>query len=241
VDVCLVTKLQPPIPKWWQEQVARFLPLSRLIVSRSNPLGQARQQCIEKVNTEWFLFLDDDVLIDSNFWPMLTRHLNDDVGAISGRESITGFGERWDRDLNKIRQSAGIQDLKLGERGTTVCCLVRTDLVKDWKPIPADLSAFEDYSLTQHVLRKGFRWLIVPTPSVLHLTWNWLVVPSKCFWCGDGIKKTHAPRDRIRLLKRYVLSLVYFFRIFLKRKISFRGLVYAVYSNLWMILGIVFA
>lgn len=237
IDVCLTTK--QPVPVWWLSQVKHFLPYEQIIIDQTSPLGKARQQCIHQVQTEWFLFLDDDVIIDRSFFPMLTQYLKEDVGAISGRENLIGFGRCWDKVINDLRQSAGVQDLKQGERGTTVCCIMKTVLVKDWFPSPPELNAYEDYALTQHVLSKGYKWLIVPTPTAKHISWSWFMIPRKCFWNGKGIKKTHTARQQIRLLKRLMLSLAYFSKLLIRRRVGLRVFIYALYHNAWAVIGLV--
>ncbi len=53
-------------------------------------------------------------------------------------------------------------------RGFTFSTLVRKDIVVDWKPHP-NLGAFEDYSLTQHIINKGYLWVLVDEPLVFHV------------------------------------------------------------------------
>jgi len=52
-------------------------------------------------------------------------------------------------------------------RGYTFAILIRKSQADEWTPLPS-LSAYEDYSLTQHILSKGFYWVEIE-PCVYHL------------------------------------------------------------------------
>ena len=55
VDVVCVTKNK--LPNWWMKNL-ELVPVNNLIIERSKPLGQARMKAIQKVTTDWFLFID---------------------------------------------------------------------------------------------------------------------------------------------------------------------------------------
>ena len=62
VDICIVTKTEK-LPVNLRNAIDR-LPAHSVIVETSTPLGLARMRAIRRVSTEWFVFLDDWVLID---------------------------------------------------------------------------------------------------------------------------------------------------------------------------------
>jgi len=252
IDVCCCTK-EKELPEWWYRQLKR-IPVNKLIIDRSVPLAVSRMNAIQKVETEWFAFIDDDVLVGENWFKEITSHIKPKVGAIAGREQIVGLGKKWDDELNAFRWSKGTRELKIGERGTTVNTLIRTDLVKDWKPSRPDLSAWEDYEITQHILKKGYKWLEVNAHAT-HYGWTWMILPGKTCWHAEGQKKIIPPG---RLYPpRYVFHAmltppIYFIKAFLrmaahaihyKRNLNFnycgfRLAAYLTWHNFWIILGL---
>jgi len=186
IDVCLVTKNNVNMIKG-----LKYIPLNKLIIERSKPLGLARMRAIQKVSTEWFAFIDDDVVILPKWFEGLAKFIDDDVGAVQGIMREYGLGANLDKELFllKLRNNKNKKSLNIAERGFTHNTLIRTDLVKDWKPSREDLSAFEDYELTQHVLEKGFNWLIIPNFRAIHHK-TWLGVWNNALWTMKGWKKT---------------------------------------------------
>lgn len=172
IDVCCVTKNDPS--RAWMRNL-ELLPTNNLIVEKSVPLVKARAKAIEKVETDWLLFLDDDVYLTSEWWPQACSYIEPGVGAVQGREQIYGMGKKVEPEINRYRRQFPSRSLSLGMRGTTVDTLIRTEVVRDWKPTE-ELCAFEDYLLTQHILRKGFKFLDVNLPCWHTRTWskNWV-------------------------------------------------------------------
>ena len=161
IDVCLVTK-NPDIKTI---KGLEYVPVHDLITERSRPLGLARMKAIQKVKTEWFAFIDDDVEIGPDWFRTVYSSIDPEVGAVEGLLFDYGFGFELDRELNDKKISSYSScpyELKPGERGKTHNVLIRTNIVRDWAPSRGDLSAFEDYEITQHILSKGYKWMLIP-------------------------------------------------------------------------------
>lgn len=170
VDVICVTKGDlPPLP--WLRNLAR-LPVNRLIVENSSPLLAARWRAIKRVETEWFLFLDDDVALDDGWWDEAQKRMGPGVGAIQTRERLYGFGERWDMAINAFRQSKPEIAYGPRARGTCVATLIRTEAIRDWNPPDLDLDAYEDYLITQHIISRGWKWIDARLPAWHRRTWR---------------------------------------------------------------------
>jgi len=194
IDVCLVTKNMVTTIKGIE-----YIPCNNLIVETSKPLALARMKAIQKVKTEWFAFIDDDVEIDKTWFEIIKPLMKkNDIGAIQGNLLINGLGVEWDKVLNS--RKVFIQEFKLGERGCTHNTLIRTALVKDWIP-PPNLSAWEDYSLTQHIFKKGYRWVVIPTKS--YHTKTWKKIWKNIFWGIEGENRFFPSRKHnlIRIIK----------------------------------------
>ena len=53
-------------------------------------------------------------------------------------------------------------------RGFPFFFCVKRRLIETWNP-PPDLSAYEDYHLSQHVLNNGYLWVEFSLPCVIHM------------------------------------------------------------------------
>jgi len=150
IDVCIPTKSKD-IPQAVREAIVREIPYSRIILERTFPLSKARMLLIKKAKTKWFLFVDDDIILGKDWFKRVSRYMIKNVGAIEGV------------DLSKTNR----EYVEVGryERGLLCATLIRKDAVYDWKPRKGVETNFEDYDLTQHVIKKGFRWLRVNVPG----------------------------------------------------------------------------
>jgi glycosyltransferase involved in cell wall biosynthesis len=221
IDVCLVTKNKVNTIKGME-----FIPINNLIIETSTPLALARMRSIQKVETEWFAFIDDDVEIDENWFETLKAYTQGTkVGAIQGMLLVKGLGGKWDQALNSIGRYA--HDIKLGNRGFTHNTLIRTEIVKDWIP-PQNLSAYEDYVLTQYILRKGYRWINVPTISYHKKTWK--KVWKNAIWATASRKELWpATKDNlIQILKNFISIL----RVVFSLNMNWRVKIYRTYFTI---------
>jgi len=93
VDVC-VPALQVP-SKSFEEMLRRELPVNRILYSEAKPLGTARQQLIEAVSTDWFVFVDTDVELLPGWFDMVWSMVDDRTGAVDGFCSLAVFQLAW--------------------------------------------------------------------------------------------------------------------------------------------------
>jgi len=136
-----------------QETIRRLFPEAIIIESDLN-LGRARAEAIKYVDTEWFVFVDDDIELFNGWYKTIKTYLNPTIGAIA----FVALPEvKW---LKKYAYSSrkiaeGLRRKWVEERG--IYCtntLVRTELVRDWFP-PSFLSSGEDAHLSKHIINKG--------------------------------------------------------------------------------------
>ncbi|MEM2875894.1 MAG: glycosyltransferase family 2 protein, partial [Candidatus Bathyarchaeia archaeon] len=131
----------------------------------------ARQRAIEAVETEWFMFVDSDVLLCNGWMKMVEKYLKDEsVGALHGIDipvdrDIKDFSEAMAR-LRKILRRPPKEHPSV-KRGFTGDVLIRTSVVKDIR-IPSFLHYYEDKYIQRHVLGKGYKWLVTQEPYCYH-------------------------------------------------------------------------
>ncbi|MCD6095135.1 MAG: glycosyltransferase family 2 protein [Thermoprotei archaeon] len=133
----------------------------------------SREIGIKCVETEWFLFLDSDVVLCKNWQRIAEKYIRDDVGAVQGRDVPVRSPEIQDyfyaisrlKELIKVKSGLGMD---ANARGFTGDVLIRTELVKDIK-IPKFLHIYEDYYIKRYIERKGFKWVIPKDLYCYHL------------------------------------------------------------------------
>ncbi len=141
-----------------------------VIVQEKGTRGSARQTAIEMVQTEWFLFVDSDVVLCKDWFTQAEKLLRDDVGAVWGIEI-------WSVLRNsKILPIFERMTLKIFEkRGGTHDLLVRHKSVDGIK-IPFKLHTYEDGYIKNWIEHNGYKVLGVYEPYCMHYrpesTWN---------------------------------------------------------------------
>lgn len=124
--------------------------------------GSARLKGIREVKTEWFLFVDSDVILCGNWYNKAKSYVKDDVGAVWGTEVWAGMNDPAVLELF-LKITRRIFEM----RGGTHDLLVRYETVKGID-IPKDLHVFEDALIKEWITKKGYR--LVPTydPFCIH-------------------------------------------------------------------------
>lgn len=135
--------------------------------------GSARQKAIQMVKSDWFIFVDSDVILSKNWFAKAKKLVNDDVGAIWGIEIWSVLKG------SKVLKLFERVTLKIFEkRGGTHDLLVRRKTVEDIK-IPYNLHTYEDGYIKDWINKKGYKVLGVYEPYCIHFR-------PKTVW---GIKK----------------------------------------------------
>ncbi len=182
IDVILLTKdsySHSSIFKRCLDTVYREIPINRLIVidafstdetidflmnypnveihrSRGNRAA-ARQYGICQVETDWFMFIDDDVILCRNWFKKALKHLSNDVGLLWGWDVIANKHSRnrmkimyYLRKMNEYE----LMKRNFERRGGTHDALIRKEAVEGIK-IPSDLHIYEDWYIKDYVERRG--------------------------------------------------------------------------------------
>lgn len=188
VDVAVLTKNSGETLKPCLDAIYQNVPLHRLIVvdgystdstleivrkfdeTHHNVLllrdrgtrGKARQIAIEAVQTDWFVFVDSDVILCDRWFDKAEKLIDDDVGAVWGIELWSVI--RNPKVLKLFKQIT----MKIFEtRGGTHDLLVRHDAVRDIK-IPDDLHVFEDTFIKNWIAEKGYKIISTYDPYCIH-------------------------------------------------------------------------
>ncbi len=132
------------------------------IVSENGTRATARQKGIENVTTEWFLFVDSDVVLCRDWYKKAQKYIQPDVGAIWGIEVWSTVTKPKTLRLFLIT-TRKIFDVRGGTHDT----LIRTSVVRDIK-IPSNLHVFEDTYIKDWITHKGYQVVACYSPFCIH-------------------------------------------------------------------------
>ena len=133
-----------------------------IFVQEKGTRGSARQKAIQFVKSDWFMFVDSDVLLSKNWFAEAEKQIKDGIGAIWGIEIWSVLkGSKVLRIFERIT-------LKIFEkRGGTHDLLVRRKTVEDIK-IPYRLHTYEDGYIKDWIEKKGYKVIGVYEPYCIH-------------------------------------------------------------------------
>jgi glycosyltransferase involved in cell wall biosynthesis len=188
VDVVLLTKNSERMLKECVESIYQNVPVGKLIVvdgySTDKTLqilnqfnnkhhnvrvifdrgtrATARQKGIGQVSTEWFLFVDSDVVLCKDWYKKAQKFVTPDVGAVWGIEVWSTI-----KNQNTLKLFLLVTRKIFDVRGGTHDTLIRTSTVKDIK-IPGNLHVFEDAHIKDWIENKGYHVVACYVPFCIH-------------------------------------------------------------------------
>ena len=259
VDLVLVRRSAEELPEWIEMNWEGLddIPGRRVVLETSKPLGVARMRSVQRVRTPYFLCFDDDVMIDEGWYvrmmekwreveelPLLWQRSEKvlrgrPLGALQCMRRIVGLGSAFDDALNDYIMKNDTHDLKFGDRGGPDCTLFLTEAIKGWKPSRPDLSAYEDYEMTQYVLQKGYRWVVLsPREIEVYHICDWNKVARNAMWGAEGWKKTHDSTP-FSLLREIISVALHPFIVLLSEK-SLHLFTFMLVQDFFRVMGLVF-
>jgi len=195
VDVVMLTKNSlKPCLKECLESIYKNIPVNNLIVVdggstdgtlellRSFPnvkiffdlkgnRATSRQIGIDNVTTEWFMFVDSDVILCERWFEYVKPYIaRDEVGAVWGaalqrsssdKARYGAMSKLYGRDELWMAVKAGMK------RGLTHDTIIRRKAVEGIK-IPKDLHVLEDHYIRMYVEGKGYKWISAAKPYCFH-------------------------------------------------------------------------
>ncbi len=135
--------------------------------------ARAREAGIRQVETDWFMFVDSDVILSRNWFEKAQRSIQDNVGAVWGVNIDVIPNVSKDRRFIRMQSLIARQCFYL--RGGMHDTLIRKDLVKGIR-IPDQLHTYEDAFIIDWIKRKGYEAVIDDEAYCLHFkppaNWN---------------------------------------------------------------------
>jgi glycosyltransferase involved in cell wall biosynthesis len=126
--------------------------------------ARARQEGIRQVETEWFMFVDSDVILSRDWFKRAERRIDANVGAVWG-VNIDVIPSLRDKRFVKLQSLIARQCFSL--RGGTHDTLIRREAVEGIS-IPEQLHAYEDAYIMNWIEEKGYKNVICDDVYCLH-------------------------------------------------------------------------
>src|SRR3989442_13214069 len=143
------------------EHLRSRIPVHCILTSSVIGPARARQELMERVDTDWFAFVDDDVKLRSDWWSTVTEMILPDVGGIEGLWSyragdkrVEDYARAMARLSRLLRQESWRDRIDRAFTGDT---LARTEAVKNIR-MP-NIPVWEDECIRGWVEKSGFKWL----------------------------------------------------------------------------------
>jgi glycosyltransferase involved in cell wall biosynthesis len=157
------------------------------VVRMNGSRAQAREKAVQQVSTEWFMFVDSDVILSKDWVKQVEKHIKPEVGAIWG-VNIDVIPNVKYKNFIKLQRLIARQCFNL--RGGTHDTLIRRDAVAGIK-IPEELHIYEDAYIMRRIKEKGYKVVVGDDVFCLHFkppaNWNFENAVSQAileFKCG---------------------------------------------------------
>lgn len=151
--------------------VKRF-PRVLIIDDSSGTRATARQKGIEIVETDWFMFLDSDVVLSHHWFTKISRYMAiPSIGAVQGVDRPLHDDVRT---LNRLISGIWKNEpfwlgLPIVDGIFTGDTLIRRDAVAGIK-IPPYLHVYEDRYIRRYIEERGYKWVIARDVNCIHYT-----------------------------------------------------------------------
>lgn len=134
------------------------------IIQTKAGLGKSREISIQNVDSEWFAFIDSDVILKHGWFKEITNYiLGDEIGAIE-----SNFVHHYPENIPKFPDFTNTKNqARVDPRGYTIATLIKKDSVKNIV-IPEDLLIYEDEYIRKWVEKNDYRWIKAVSPVVDH-------------------------------------------------------------------------
>jgi len=126
--------------------------------------ARAREKGIQQVTSDWFMFVDSDVVLSRDWFRKAQKSVRSDVGAVWG-VNIDVIPNVKDKRIIKLQNLIARQCFSL--RGGMHDTLIRREAVEGIK-IPEELHAYEDAYIINWIKAKGYKTIIGDEVYCLH-------------------------------------------------------------------------
>lgn len=135
------------------------------IIQEKGSRARARERGIKEVETEWFMFVDSDVILCKDWFNRVKKHIGINVGAIWGL-NIDVIPKMKNKLFLKSLAYVARECFYL--RGGMHDTIIRAEIIKDIH-IPEQLHAYEDAYIINWIRKKGYTVIVGDDIFCLHV------------------------------------------------------------------------
>lgn len=143
------------------------------VLSMNGTRAKAREAGIRLVTTDWFMFVDSDVILSQDWFRKAQGSVDSDVGAVWGVNIDVIPNVSSDKRFVRLQSLIARQCFNL--RGGMHDTLIRREAVEGIR-IPEQLHSYEDAFIIDWIRKSGFRAVIDDDAYCLHFkppgNWN---------------------------------------------------------------------
>lgn len=129
-----------------------------------------RQKGIDLVKTDWFMFVDSDVILCKDWFKRAEKLITPKVGAIWGMNFDVTKKGKGGIELSQIGREPLFSDIQFEQfkvRGGCHDILIRTEATKGIR-IPSDLNVYEDAYIKRYIEKGGWKVVATKDPFCVH-------------------------------------------------------------------------
>ncbi|MCW4008578.1 MAG: glycosyltransferase family 2 protein [Candidatus Bathyarchaeota archaeon] len=174
------------------------------VIAVEGSRARAREKGLRQITTDWFMFVDSDVILSRSWFRNAERHLAADVGAVWG-VNIDVIPNMKDKRILKLQSLVARQCFSL--RGGMHDTLIRREAVEDIH-IPEQLHAYEDAYIINWIKAKGYKIVVGDDIFCLHFK------PPANWSLQNGVSQAIVD-FRCGVLYSHLYSYIFYYPIFM--------------------------
>ncbi|MEM3881411.1 MAG: glycosyltransferase family 2 protein [Candidatus Bathyarchaeia archaeon] len=174
------------------------------VIAVEGSRARAREKGLRQITTDWFMFVDSDVILSKDWFRKAERHLAADVGAVWG-VNIDVIPNMKDKRILKLQSLIARQCFSL--RGGMHDTLIRRETVEDIH-IPEQLHAYEDAYIINWIKAKGYKIVVGDEIFCLHFK------PPANWSLQNGVSQAIVD-FRCGVLYSHLYSYIFYYPIFM--------------------------
>lgn len=134
------------------------------IIQTKAGIAKAAEIGIENVDTEWFAYIDSDVILQKKWFSKIFKYVTEDqkIGAVE-----SNVIHHYPKGTPKFPEFKHVVNGKKVGRALTIATLMKKEPVKNIT-IPDDVGRYEDEFIRRWIESKGFAWIKVVDPIIDH-------------------------------------------------------------------------
>ncbi|MGQ9782018.1 MAG: glycosyltransferase family 2 protein [Nitrososphaeria archaeon] len=153
-------------------ELLRQYPRVKILMDKNGNRATSRQLGVNEVKTDWFIFIDSDVILCEKWFEYVKKYLGiSSIGAVWGAalQRATPYQVRYSTMARLYGKNEEWMAVKAGQRrGLTHDTIIRRKTIEGIR-IPANLHVLEDHYIRTYIESRGYKWVATAKPFCYHI------------------------------------------------------------------------